>query len=121
MWRIVLPTIQEFGTLDVPLLSAPPPFRFAEPAECGRVLTEVGFAGITATSHTNRWTGRDGQAVRDLLYQSIVQAPLLIEAQTREAREKIRVGIRARAEEYRRGDHLELRFPYLLVTPTKPR
>ncbi len=116
LWRIVIPAIQEHGTLDVPMPPAPPPFRFAEAQECARVLSQIGFTGVGATEHACTWSGRDGRTLLDLVYKSIVRAPILIERQAPEARERVKASIVERAEAFRRGDHLEIRFPYLLVS-----
>ena len=46
---------------------------------------------------------------------------MLIEHQQAEAKERVKADIVARAEAFRSGDGLiELRFPYLLATATKP-
>ncbi len=119
LWRIVIPAIHEHGTLDVPIPPAPPPFRFADGQECARVLGQIGFAGVEAAEHVCTWSGRDGRTLLDLLYRSIVRAPILIERQTPEARERVKASIVERAEGFRRGDRIEIRFPYLLVSATR--
>jgi hypothetical protein len=91
----------------------------------GRTFREVeleamGFSRVGTAEHTCLWTGRDGEELLELLYRSIVRAPLLIEAQASGARERIKASIVERAEALRRGDRVELRFPYALVTATRP-
>jgi SAM-dependent methyltransferase len=120
LWRIVIPAIQQYGTLDVPLPPAPPPFRFADPEECERVLSNLGFDNISATERSCVWSGCDRQALLALIYKSIVRAPIIIEHQALGAKERIKANIVERAETFRRGDRIELRFPYLLVAATKP-
>jgi hypothetical protein len=44
----------------------------------------------------------------------------LIDHQTAEARERIRMEIVEAAEEFRRGNRIVVAFPYLLVTATRP-
>jgi SAM-dependent methyltransferase len=120
LWRIVMPAIQQYGTLDVPIPAAPPPFRFADAGECDRVLRSLGFAGISAVEGACVWSGRTGQDLLDLIYKSIVRAPLLIEQQSPEAKERIKANIVERAEGFRKRGGIELRLPYLLVVATKP-
>ena len=55
----------------------------------------------------------------DLIYKSLVRAPMLIEHQQPETKERVKADIVARAEAFRSGGLIELRFPYLLVTATK--
>jgi SAM-dependent methyltransferase len=46
LFGIVLAAIRRHGTLDLPLPPAPPPFRFADPAEAGGPLDTVGFGAV---------------------------------------------------------------------------
>ena len=41
-FKLVLEAIQKHGSLEVPLPPAPPMFRFADPDESKKVLTEAG-------------------------------------------------------------------------------
>ena len=121
LFGIVLAAIRQNGTLDLPLPPAPPPFRFADPAEAGRVLEACGFRAVAHEQHTCHWRTRRGADLLDLIYKSLVRAPMLIEHQQAEAEERVKADIIARAETFRSGDGLiELRFPYLLATATKP-
>ena len=56
----------------------------------------------------------------ELICKSLVRAPMLIEHQRAEAKERVKADIVAGAEAFRSGDLIELRFPYLLVAATKP-
>ena len=119
LFAIVLAAIRQYGTLDVPLPPAPPPFRFADPLEAGRALEAAGFA---ATAHEHRlclWRTRDAATLLDLIFKSLVRAPMLIEHQEPEAREQVKADIVRRAESCRSGGLVTLRFPYLLMTATR--
>lgn len=119
LFGIVLGAIRRYGTLDVPLPPAPPPFRFADPAEAGRTLEAAGFA---ATAHEHRlclWQTRDAADLLDLIFKSLVRAPMLIEHQEPEAKEHVKADIVRRAEACRSGELITLRFPYLLMTATR--
>ena len=104
LFGIVLGAIRQHGTLDVPLPPAPPPFRFADPAEAGRALEAAGFA---ATAHEHRlclWQTRDAADLLDLIFKSLVRAPMLIERQEPEAKEQVEADIVRRAEACRAGE-----------------
>jgi ubiquinone/menaquinone biosynthesis C-methylase UbiE len=120
LYRIVGPAIQQHGTANAALPPAPPTFRFADPAECVKVLSEIGFQKTRCAEHSAVWRGSDGQAVLDLIYKGVVRTPMLIDAQPAAAAERIRAAIATGAEDYRTGDVIELRWPYLLVSATKP-
>ena len=119
LFGIVLAAIRQHGTLDLPLPPAPPPFRFADPAEAGRALETAGFEAVAHERRLCLWQTRNGANLLDLIYKSLVRAPMLIEHQQPETKERVKADIVARAEAFRSGGLIELRFPYLLVTATK--
>ena len=120
LFEIILGAIRRHGTLDVPLPPAPPPFRFADPAEAGRALEAAGFGAVAHERHVCLWQTDDAANLLDLIFKSTVRAPMLIELQQADAKERVKADIVARAEAFRSGGLIELRFPYLLVTATKP-
>ena len=121
LFGIVVAVIRQHGTLDLPLPPAPPPFRFADPAEASRALGVAGFAAVAHERRSCLWRTRRGSDLLDLIYKSLVRAPMLIEHQRSEDKERVKAEIVARAEAFRSDDGpIELRFPYLVVTATKP-
>jgi hypothetical protein len=121
LFGIVLAAIRQHGTLELPLPQAPPPFRFADPIEASRSLKAAGFGGVVHELGACRWQTSRAASLLDLIYKSLLRAPMLIEHQQAGRRELIKSDIIARAEAFRSADGLiELRFPYLLVTATKP-
>jgi SAM-dependent methyltransferase len=117
LYRIVGPAIQQHGVANVELPTAPPAFRFADPARS--VLGAIGFGEIVCSEETSVWIGSNGEAVLELIYKGIVRTPMLIDAQPVAAAERVRGAIVDGAEAYRKGDVIELSWPYLLVTATK--
>jgi SAM-dependent methyltransferase len=120
LFAIVVAAIRQHGTLELPLPPVPPPFRFADPVEASRSLAAAGFEAVTHERHACLWRTRRGADLLELIYKSLVRAPMLIEHQRVEARMLIQSEIVTRAEAFRSGDgYVELQFPYLLVTATK--
>ena len=119
LFGIVLAAIRQHGTLDLPLPPAPPPFRFADPAEAGLALETAGFGTVAHERRLCLWRTHRSTDLLDLIYKSLVRAPMLIEHQQPEAKERIKADIVARGEEFRSKNLIELRFPYLLVSATK--
>ena len=118
LFGIVLGAIRQHGTLDVPLPPAPPPFRFADPAEAGRPSRPRALLRPrTSTGYALADARRRRPARPDL--KSLVRAPMLIERQEPEAKEQVKADIVRRAEACRAGELITLRFPYLLVTATR--
>lgn len=120
LMRIVGPAIREHGARDVSLPPAPSPFRFADLAESERALTAAGFIDVVARRHDCLWTGAKGSDLLAMIDRAFVRTPMLIDAQTPEAQQKIKQAIVEKAEAHRRGDRIELRFPCLVITATKP-
>jgi SAM-dependent methyltransferase len=116
---MLIAVIKVHGRLDVDLPSAPPPFRFAARQEAEEALSAQGFSAICFEKRTAWWHGANGQQLLDLVYKSIVRAPMLIDAQAPEARAAIKTELRERVEAMRCGGRIAMRWPYALVSATK--
>ncbi len=118
--KLVFGSIQAHGTLDVGLPSAPPMFRFADPNECVSAVQSAGFSKPEVSRLELKWTANRPEEILELIYKSIVRAPMVLEAQTPEARERIHEAIMAGAETHRSGDKIELAFPAMMTVVAKP-
>ncbi len=118
-FRLVMGAIQKHGTLDVPLPPAPPIFRFADPKESQRALTAAGFIALEITTISLKWQAAKPENILDLIYKSIVRTPMLLEAQSAQARESIHQAIIEGSEEFRKGNVIEFKFPALMATARK--
>jgi SAM-dependent methyltransferase len=116
---VLIAAIKVHGRLDVDLPAAPPPFRFAAQQDAKKALGAQGFSAICFEKRTAWWHGASGQQLLDLVYKSIVRAPMLIEAQAPEARAAIKTELRERVEARRSGGRIAMRWPYALVSATK--
>lgn len=115
-FKLVMGAIREHGTLDVPLPPAPPVFRFADAAECAKALYAAGFTAPETASLQLTWETKDPQAILELIYKSIVRTPMVLRAQTDQARERIHRAIVEGAEDYRTQGVIRLGFPAVLAT-----
>lgn len=120
LFRLVLEAIEAHGTMDVDLPPAPPWFRFADGDECRRVLAAVGFADIVCETLELVWRPAAGAEVLEMIHESIVRTPMLLERQTPDARERIHTAIAEGAERLRSGPHLQIRMPAILTSARKP-
>ncbi|MFY0691773.1 MAG: methyltransferase domain-containing protein [Paracoccaceae bacterium] len=119
MMGLLMSAINKHGTMDVDLPPAPPPFRFAQAEEAEPALQASGFGSVTFHKKVAIWSGQTGDDLIDLLYKGIVRAPMLIDAQTPDAKRAILNEIRTGAEAFRAGAEITMRWPYLLVFATK--
>ena len=117
---LVMTAIKTFGQLDVPLPPAPAIFRFADRAECRRVLEQSGFTEVASEELPLVWRCQSPEDILAMTYKSFVRIPMLLEAQTAADRARIHRAILDGAQRYKAGSEIELRFPALLVTATKP-
>lgn len=115
-FKLVMGAITRHGTLDVPLPPAPPIFRFADFQECSRALIAAGFIAPALRILHLQWNANKPQDVLDLIYKSIVRTPMILQAQSRDARERIEQAIVEGAESYRQNGAIELRFPAVMAT-----
>jgi len=118
---LVMTAIKTFGQLDVPLPPAPPISRFADQVECRKVLEQSGFTEVASKELVLIWRCQSPEDILAMTYKSIVRTPMLLEAQTAADRDKIHRAILDGAQRYKAGSEIELRFPALLVTATKPK
>jgi SAM-dependent methyltransferase len=118
--KLVFGSIQAHGTLDVDLPPAPPIFRFSDDEECVRAVRSVGFLDPEVSRLELKWTANRSEEILELIYKSVVRTPMVLNAQTPEARERIHEAILVGAEAYRSGDKIELGFPAIMTVATKP-
>ncbi|MGB9141496.1 MAG: methyltransferase domain-containing protein [Aestuariivirga sp.] len=120
MFDLLTKAVHAHGTMDVDLPQAPPPFRFADESEAQRTLVAHGFRNISFEKRTAIWTGTTGEQLLALIYKAIVRAPMIIEAQTPEARDAIKHAIASAAEAMRVDGVITMRWPYLLASARLP-
>ena len=116
---LILAAVHTHGTLDVALPPAPPFFRFSDADECRRVLTAAQFITPTVSTIPLTWYGKTPQDLLDLIYKSTVRTPMLLEAQTPEARERIHEAIREGAEKYRGEEGIAIPIPAVVATAVR--
>jgi len=116
---MLMASIKAHDTLEVDLPPAPPPFRFADRQEAARALAAAGLSAVRFDQGVAWWHGADAQQLLDLVYKSIVRAPMLIEAQAPEARRAVQEDLRARVEARRSNGRISLRWPFVLVVATR--
>ena len=119
MFDMILQSISKHGSMNVDFPPGPPPFRFADDKEAGLALTANGFKDVAYQEKMAIWTGESGQNLLDMIYKSIVRAPMMIEAQSPSARDAIKRDIVDKSEAMRAGGKISMRWPYLLVSATR--
>ena len=119
-FALVLGAVQEHGTLEVPLPEAPPIFRFSDPEECRRVLTETGFVEPEVAEVPLFFYPETPEDVLELTYKSAVRIPMVLGLQTDEARERIHAAILEGAMRFVKGDRMELAMPAVMASARRP-
>ena len=116
MHQIILGAVKSFGTLEVDLPPAPPMFRFADPEECARVLHASGFTNVRTKVLPLQWCGPSPEAFMEMVEKSAVRMLMVLDAQTKPARERIRKAILEGAEARRKNGEIIIAFPAMMVT-----
>ena len=114
MFDLLTNAIAEYGSAEVNLPPAPPPFRFADEAEATAVLEAAALNPVCFERRMAIWTGDSGQALLDMIYKAIVRTPMMIDAQPPDAREAIHDALRSGAEAMRKNGRISMRWPYLI-------
>lgn len=120
VFNLVAGAVQAHGTLDVPLPEAPPMFRFADHGECTRALGAAGFVDVAVREIPPTYRPKSAQDVLDMVYKSAVRTPMVLEAQSQAARERIHRAILEGAEAFRRAGRIGIAMPAVLASGRKP-
>ena len=119
-FALIMSAIQAHGNMDVPLPPAPPIFRFSDMDECRTALLDTGFSNVRVETLPLVWKGKSGQDCLDLIYNGSVRVGILLERQSPEVVEKIHSAVIEGAETFRRGADIELAWPAVLASASKP-
>ena len=114
---IVLSAIRKYGDMNVPIPPGPPFFRFSDPVESRRVLTEAGFVGIAVTQVPQIWRLAYPDGLFEVMYNGSVRNAALLRAQKPDVLEAIRREMREAV--LRHGNKLPM--PAVLSSGEKPR
>jgi SAM-dependent methyltransferase len=117
---IVLRAVEAYGEPRVKLPEGPPFFRFSDPAECVRGLMNAGFESPTIVKVPQVWRLPRGDALFEVMKNSTVRTAGLLRSQKTVVLDKIREAMRDEAEQYRKGDTVELPMPALIASARKP-
>ena len=115
-FRLVWGAIAKYGDLKADVPTGPDAFRFSDSIECERTLKEYGFLDVKTREIEFSWTATSIDAILDMVNRSTVRTPMMLDAQTPEARNAIEMGIRERAERYRTPNGFTTCWTALLVS-----
>jgi SAM-dependent methyltransferase len=118
-FRIALRALEDFGDPSVQLPPGPPFFRFSDRDECARVLASSGFEDVTVKQLPLLWRIDSAADLFEAFHKGSARTGGLLRAQPPVAIAKVRAAIQENAAAYRRGDHLEIPMPALVVSARK--
>lgn len=116
---IAFAAISTAGSLDVDLPPGTPTFRFADPAECARVLGGLGFADIASTGHELSWHLPAPDRLMDSFREATARLSGLLAAQDPAALPAIAAAMTEGCRPYDRGDETVLPMPMVLTAAAK--
>ena len=119
-FAIVLKALEKYGNMQVSLLLAPPIFRFSDPAECRKALTQAGFVDASVVELALEWSAPSIEAILDFIYKSTVRTSMVLERQTPDALDRIHRAICEGAEHFARGGAYKIAWPAVLAAARKP-
>lgn len=119
-FALVFGALKAHGNLEVPLPPAPPIFRFSDPAECKRALSNAGFTDVEVRQHALTYELQSPQQALDLIYKSSVRMAMVLELQTKEALGRIHQAILTGAQAQRGKEGFRIGWPAIVVTGKKP-
>jgi SAM-dependent methyltransferase len=114
----IIGAVTTHGSMDVGLPPAPPPFRFADPNEAGRVMEGAGFSGVSFVEVPIVLECPADSAV-DWIRRATVRMTMLIEAQAPAARARIEETIREKFQKFANGGTLRVPIPAIVISGAK--
>jgi SAM-dependent methyltransferase len=120
LFTLLLGPIQKFGNMDLDIPAAPPLFRFGDPAECERVLSEAGFGAISTSIQPIDWYFASVERLLPDLKSMSGRIVPMFDLQTPEARLKIEEAILEGAKAYLTPDGLRIPSNVVVASGSKP-
>jgi ubiquinone/menaquinone biosynthesis C-methylase UbiE len=119
-FALVMGAVKAHGNLEVPLPPAPSMFRFSDPKECKRALSNAGFSDVKVQEHALQFEPQSPQQALDLISKSTVRMAMVLELQTKEALARIYEAILVGVQAYKRKEGFRIGWPALVVSGRKP-
>jgi ubiquinone/menaquinone biosynthesis C-methylase UbiE len=116
---IVLDAIRKHGDLNAPIPPGPPFFRFSDPVESTRLLSEAGFRDIRIAHVEQTWRFPTRDMLFDVMLNASVRNAALLRAQRPEILSKIRETVRSAVEQHRTPTGFELPMPAVLFSAAR--
>ena len=120
-FAIVLKALEAHGNTQVSLPPAPPIFRFSDPAECRKAMTQAGFVDASVVELALKWRAPSVEAILDCIYKSTVRTSMVLERQAPAARDRIHEAIHDSAERFAQDGAYEIAWLAVLAAARKPR
>ena len=117
----VLKALEAHGNAQVSLPPAPPIFRFSDPAECRKAMTQAGFVDASVVELALKWRAPPIEAILDCIYKSTVRTSMVLERQAPAARDRIHEAIHDSAERFAQDGAYEIAWLAVLAAARKPR
>ena len=118
--RLIWGAIEAHCNQGVDLPAGPPMFQFADSEVSKSTVQTAGFSNIAISRLELAWSTSHPDKIIELIYKSVVRAPMVLEAQTPETRDLIHAAIIEGAEEFRTGNTITMAFPAMMTIANKP-
>ena len=119
--KIVNDAIEAYANLDVGLPEGPPKYLYGEREECRQVLKRAGFDGTSMSYETRtvEWKLPDAGYYFEAERNAGVRTAGILERQSRETLEKIRIALENGIKQYARGNEFALPMAAHVVVVSK--
>ena len=120
LFALLLGTFQEHGDMNKGVPAGPPMFRFAEAAECLRVLAGAGFVDTAADDVPATARFPDASGVMEMVRRGTARTQVLLKHQSEAAVRKIEETVLEKAAAFASGGRIEIPAPAMLASGRKP-
>lgn len=117
---IAMAAIGQEGAVEVDLPAGTPVFRFADPAECDRALSGIGFADVSCSDFTLTWRLPRPDALMESFHRATARISALLDAQEPGVLPAIAAAMARGCRPYVKDGNADLPMPAALTVATKP-
>ncbi len=119
-YKVIEGALRAHADLDLPIPGGPHPYRFSDPEECNRVMSDAGFQDYVFKIVNTVWRLPSADALFQAVSTAGVRMTSILDLQTPETLERIRYQMKADCAEYEKDGSTDIPMGAVISSATKP-
>ncbi len=119
-YKVIEGALRAHADLDLPIPGGPHPYRFSDPEECNRVMSDAGFQDYVFKIVNTVWRLPSADALFQAVSTAGVRMTSILDLQTPETLERIRYQMKADCAKYEKDGSTDIPMGAVMSSATKP-